>query len=50
MPNPFVLKSMSFAVDTVIKHIMKNSKICIFGDYDVDGASSSSILGKFLNT
>ncbi len=48
MPNPFVLKSMSFAVDTVIKHIMKNSKICIFGDYDVDGASSSSILGKFL--
>lgn len=48
MPNPFVLKSMGFAVDTVIKHIMNNSKICIFGDYDVDGASSSSILGKFL--
>lgn len=48
MPNPFLLKSMGFAVDTVIKHIMNNSKICIFGDYDVDGASSSSILGKFL--
>lgn len=48
MPNPFVLKSMGSAVDAIIKHIKNKSKICIFGDYDVDGASASSILGKFL--
>ncbi len=48
MPNPFSLKSMDKATDLMIKHIKKKSKICIFGDYDVDGASSSSMLGKFL--
>ena len=47
MPNPYSLKSMTEASDIVIEHIKKKSKICIFGDYDVDGASSSSILGKF---
>ena len=48
MPNPSSLKSMDDACDILISHIKKKSKICIFGDYDVDGASSSSILGKFL--
>jgi single-stranded-DNA-specific exonuclease len=48
MPNPFSLKGMDLAVEHVIKHVNSKSKICIFGDYDVDGASSSAILGKFL--
>ena len=29
--------------------IIKNEKIGIFGDYDVDGASSTALLGNYLN-
>jgi single-stranded-DNA-specific exonuclease len=32
----------------VFKHIKNKSKICIFGDYDVDGATSSSLLSFYL--
>jgi single-stranded-DNA-specific exonuclease len=39
MPNPSVLKDMDLAVDTLIKAIKDNKRICILGDYDVDGAS-----------
>ena len=48
MPNPFLLKSMDEAVKLIIKHIKEESQICIYGDYDVDGASSTSILARFL--
>jgi len=48
MPNPFLLKSMDTAVNTIIQHIIKGNHICIYGDYDVDGASSAAILAKFL--
>ena len=48
MPNPFLLKSMDDAVKLIIKHIKKEGSICIYGDYDVDGASSTSILARFL--
>ncbi|MEJ6771613.1 MAG: single-stranded-DNA-specific exonuclease RecJ, partial [Pelagibacteraceae bacterium] len=48
MPNPFLLKSMDEAVKLIIKHIKEGSHICIYGDYDVDGASSTSILARFL--
>ena len=30
-----------------IKAIDNNKKIAIFGDYDVDGASSTALLGNF---
>ena len=48
MPNPFELKSMEDGTNLLIKHIKEKNKICIFGDYDVDGASSSAILSKYL--
>ena len=48
MPNPFSLKSMDKAVDILVKNIKLKNKICIFGDYDVDGASSTAILAKYL--
>lgn len=48
MPNPFSLKSMDIAVNTIIKHISKGNYICIYGDYDVDGASSTAMLARFL--
>jgi len=48
MPNPSVLKDMDLAVDTLIKAIKENKRICILGDYDVDGVTSLAILHRFL--
>ena len=49
LPNPFILKDMEKAVDRTIKAIIKKEKIGIFGDYDVDGATSTAILGNYFN-
>ena len=48
MPNPSVLKDMDLAVDSLFKAIKENKRICILGDYDVDGASSTAIIVRFL--
>jgi single-stranded-DNA-specific exonuclease len=32
----------------ISRHIKNKTKICIFGDYDVDGATSSGIMSKYL--
>ena len=50
MPNPFILKSMDLAVNVLIKNIKFKKKICIFGDYDVDGACSTAIIAKYLKS
>lgn len=50
LPDPFLLGSMSEAVDGVISAIKNHKKICIFGDYDVDGATSSALLKRFFNS
>ena len=49
-PNPF-LKNYDFlsACEILKKSIKKNDKILIFGDYDVDGCVSTSLLVNFLN-
>ena len=47
LPNPFILKSMNKAVERTFKSILNNDLIGIFGDYDVDGASSTAILSKY---
>lgn len=47
IPNPFLLKDMDKAVKRIIEAICDREKICIFGDYDVDGATSSSLLRRF---
>jgi len=46
LPNPLRFKDMDKGLDVVTKHLRKRSKICIFGDYDVDGATSSRIMLK----
>ena len=47
LPNPYVLKDMDKAVERTEKAILNTDKIGIFGDYDVDGATSTAILGKY---
>ncbi len=47
LPSPFCLTDMEVAVDRTVTAIINNEGIGIFGDYDVDGATSSSILYNF---
>ncbi|CDF58330.1 single-stranded-DNA-specific exonuclease RecJ [Thermobrachium celere] len=42
--NPFLLKDMDRAVDRIDLAITRREKIVIYGDYDVDGITSTSIL------
>lgn len=42
--DPFLMKDMKKAVDRIKKAIKNNENIWIYGDYDVDGVSSTSIL------
>ncbi len=49
LPNPFILKDMDKTVDRTIMGIKNMEKIGIFGDYDVDGATSTAILANYFN-
>ena len=49
LPNPFILKDMEKAVYRTILAIQKKEKIGIFGDYDVDGATSAAIIGNYFD-
>ena len=50
LPNPFILKDMDRAVDRTVSAVLKKEKIGIFGDYDVDGATSTAILGQYFKS
>lgn len=41
--DPFLLKDMEKAVDRILHALDENEKICIYGDYDVDGVTSTSL-------
>ena len=47
LPNPNNLLDMEKSSLRAIKAINENEKIGIFGDYDVDGATSTALLGKY---
>ncbi|WP_076398155.1 single-stranded-DNA-specific exonuclease RecJ [Insolitispirillum peregrinum] len=48
LPDPSHLKDMDKAVERLCSAIRDGEKIAIFGDYDVDGATSSALLARFL--
>ncbi|OVE81632.1 single-stranded-DNA-specific exonuclease RecJ [bacterium K02(2017)] len=45
--SPFLLKDMDKAVERLVVAVQENQKICIYGDYDVDGAMSTTLLVSF---
>lgn len=49
MPDPFTLRDMEPAVARLAHAVQRGEKIAIFGDYDVDGATSAALLAQFLN-
>jgi len=46
LPSPLLIKDMAIAVERISKAFINKEKIAIFGDYDVDGATSSAVLYK----
>jgi single-stranded-DNA-specific exonuclease len=48
MPDPDTLTDMAKAAARIADAIERKEKIAIFGDYDVDGATSAAVLAKFL--
>ena len=48
MPNPMHLLDMEAAVNRVATAMELNQKIAVFGDYDVDGATSSALLMRYM--
>lgn len=47
--NPYSLPDMEIAAQRIIKAIENKEKVIIYGDYDVDGITSISVLKKFLD-
>ncbi len=45
--NPFLMDGMDTATMRIIKALTENEKICIFGDYDVDGTCATALLYLF---
>jgi single-stranded-DNA-specific exonuclease len=48
--DPFLMKDMDKAVARLIKAINHNERILIYGDYDVDGTTSVTLVYVFLST
>ena len=49
MPDPSVLKDMDKATEVIADAICANEKIAIYGDYDVDGITSTALFVKYLH-
>ena len=48
MPDPNVLTAMPEAAARIADAVTRGESIAIFGDYDVDGATSAAVLARFL--
>ncbi len=47
MPDPYVLRDMDRAAERIAAAIRNGEKVAVFGDYDVDGATSAAVLRRF---
>lgn len=49
LPDPFLMKGMSTAVERLTRAIVRGEKVTLYGDYDVDGVCSTALLSLFLD-
>ena len=47
LPDPSRFRDMDRAVERLLQAITRQEKIAVFGDYDVDGATSAALLYRF---
>jgi single-stranded-DNA-specific exonuclease len=47
LPDPAHLRDMAPAVERLVRAVRDGEKIVVFGDYDVDGATSAALLLRF---
>ncbi len=47
--DPFLLPDMAAGVDLILSEVRKNSKIWIYGDYDADGITSTTLMMSVLS-
>ena len=48
MPDPYTLTDMEAAATRIVDAITRGESVAIFGDYDVDGATASALLSRYL--
>ncbi len=47
---PFLFPSMQETVERILKAVSSKESICVYGDYDADGVTSTAILYHFLSS
>ncbi len=48
LPDPFLMKGMERAVARLQRAVERGERIALYGDYDVDGVTSTALLAGFL--
>jgi single-stranded-DNA-specific exonuclease len=48
MPDPYTVTAMEAASSRIADAVVRSESVAIFGDYDVDGATASALLGRYL--
>lgn len=49
LSDPFLMPDIEVSVERIISAVKRGERICIYGDYDVDGITSVSFLMRVLN-
>lgn len=48
LPDPFLMKGMDGAVERLLRALATRERVVVYGDYDVDGVTSTTMLVGFL--
>ena len=49
LADPFLLPDMKLAVERILAAADRDEKVCIYGDYDVDGVTSITLMRRILH-
>ena len=50
LPDPYILRDMEKAAERIAQAVLNKEKVGVFGDYDVDGATSGAVMTQFLTS